>query len=431
MNEMERLLHYVWKYKLYGVAPLMTTDGKDLQIIDPGIANTDAGPDFFNAKIKIDQTLWVGSIEIHEKASDWMLHQHNKDKAYESIILHVTGFNDLELKRSSGESIPQLVMTIPESVRQNIEWLLYRETTMPCQAHIHSLDSLHIRSWLDALLSERLERKTKDIFTLLEHYNNDWNEVFYVILTRSFGFGVNSDAMERVARGLPLHCIQKQRNSCSQVEAMLFGQAGMLSEKKSDVYYRFLQQEYGFLSHKYGLTPIDNTAFKNLRLRPYNFPYLKIAQLAAIWIQHDTLFSIMLNAGNLGEIKQHLKLPPSDYWTTHYHFDHESPKKEKLLGDNALNTLIINAVVPVFFAYGLRNKAPEYCEKATRILQYLPPEKNNIATTFNNAGIACSNAGDTQALIQLKREYCEKKKCLFCRIGFRLLKHGVQLSGSK
>jgi Protein of unknown function (DUF2851). len=427
MNEMERLLHYVWKYKLYGVAPLKTTKGKALQIIDPGIANNDAGPDFFNAKIRIDHTLWAGSVEIHEKASDWLLHHHDRDKAYESIILHVTGCNDLELERPSGEHVPQLVLTIPESVKRNIEWLLYRDTALPCQAHIYTLDSLHIRSWLDALLSERLERKTKDILSLLEHYKNDWNEVFYIILTRSFGFGINSDAMERLARSLPLHCIQKQRGSCSQVEAMLFGQAGMLTEKKGDAYYRFLQQEYNFLSHKYGLTSIDHSVFRNLRLRPYNFPYLKIAQLAAIWIQHDTLFSIMLNANNMGEIKKHLRLSPSEYWTTHYHFNIESAKKEKLLGENAMNTLIINAVVPIFFAYGLHNKLPEYCEKATHILQYLPPEKNTIASAFNMAGITCNNAGDTQALIQLKREYCEKKKCLFCRIGFRLLKEEMQL----
>lgn len=416
---MERLLHYVWKYKLYTATPLITTEGRPVQVIDPGMQNTDAGPDFFNAKIKIDGTLWVGSVEIHDKSSDWLLHHHDTDKAYDCVILHIIGFNDFQPVRTNGNPIPQMLLTVPENILRSIDWLLYREAALPCLDHITGIAPLHIACWMEALLSERLERKTHDIFLLLDAYQTDWNEVFYITLTRNFGFGVNNDAFERLAKSLPLRCIQKQRNSHSQIEAMLFGQAGMLEEENDDHYYRLLQREYDFLRHKFGLSPMEDFVFKNLRTRPVNFPYLKVAQLAALWVRYDTLFSAILEARSTGEIKKYFRIPPSGYWETHYHFRYASPRKEKTIGENALNILLINTVVPMLFAYGLHNKRPEYCERATRLLESIPPEKNTIVTTFYNAGITVRHAGDSQALIQLKREYCEKKKCLYCRIGFQ------------
>lgn len=419
---MERLLHYVWKYKLYTATPLITTEGRPVQVIDPGMQNTDAGPDFFNAKIKIDGTLWVGSVEIHDKSSDWLLHHHDTDKAYDCVILHIIGFNDFQPVRTNGNPIPQMLLTVPENILRSIDWLLYREAALPCLDHITGIAPLHIACWMEALLSERLERKTHDIFLLLDAYQTDWNEVFYITLTRNFGFGVNNDAFERLAKSLPLRCIQKQRNSHSQIEAMLFGQAGMLEEENDDHYYRLLQREYDFLRHKFSLSPMEDFVFKNLRTRPVNFPYLKVAQLAALWVRYDTLFSAILEARSTGEIKKYFRIPPSGYWETHYHFRYASPRKEKTIGENALNILLINTVVPMLFAYGLHNKRPEYCERATRLLESIPPEKNTIVTTFYNAGITVRHAGDSQALIQLKREYCEKKKCLYCRIGFRMLK---------
>lgn len=419
---MERLLHYVWKYKLYTATPLITTEGRPVQVIDPGMQNTDAGPDFFNAKIKIDGTLWVGSVEIHDKSSDWLLHHHDTDKAYDCVILHIIGFNDFQPVRTNGNPIPQMLLTVPENILRSIDWLLYREAALPCLDHITGIAPLHIACWMEALLSERLERKTHDIFLLLDAYQTDWNEVFYITLTRNFGFGVNNDAFERLAKSLPLRCIQKQRNSHSQIEAMLFGQAGMLEEENDDHYYRLLQREYDFLRHKFGLSPMEDFVFKNLRTRPVNFPYLKVAQLAALWVRYDTLFSAILEARSTGEIKKYFRIPPSGYWETHYHFRYASPRKGKTIGENALNILLINTVVPMLFAYGLHNKRPEYCERATRLLESIPPEKNTIVTTFYNAGITVRHAGDSQALIQLKREYCEKKKCLYCRIGFRMLK---------
>lgn len=422
---MERLLHYVWKYKLYSPVSLTTTDNIPLSVIDPGIENTDAGPDFFNAKIKMNDTVWAGSVEMHERASDWLLHHHDTDKTYDSVILHVVGINDAAISRTNGEPVPLLVLPVPQPVRANIEWLLLRDASVPCRIQIRDVDTLHLTSWLDALLSERLERKTQDIFRLLSLYRDDWNEVFYILLTRSFGFGVNSDAFEWLARSLPLRCIQKQRASSSQVEALLFGQAGMLEEEGECSYYRLLRREYQFLRYKFNLKPLDESLFKSLRIRPSNFPHVKLAQLAAIWHRYDTLFSRIIAANTPGEIKDFFRIEPTEYWKNHYHFRYASADKDKSIGENALNILLINAVVPLLFAYGLRDKLPEYCGRAVRLLESIPPERNQIVSLFTQAGIRVCNAGDSQALIQLKREYCEKKKCLYCRIGFRLLKRCV------
>lgn len=419
---MERLLHYVWKYKLYAETALTTTEGFPVRVIDPGTPNSNAGPDFFNAKIKIQETLWAGGIEVHDKASDWLLHHHDRDKAYDGVILHITGCNDADIRRTNGEPVPQLVLSVPDPIRANIDWLLQQDKPLACHDRLHEIPPLHISLWLDALLGERLERKTQGVYALLDQYEQDWNEVFYITLTRAFGFGTNSDAFEWLARSLPLRCIQKQRGSSTQVEALLFGQAGMLEEAHDDRYYRLLQREYRFLQHKFALKPLDESIFKSLRMRPVSFPPLKLAQLAALWMQHDTLFSAILDARSPAEIKGYLRVSPSVYWETHYHFRYASPSKPKPVGEGALNILLINAVVPLYFAYSQRNRLPEYAERAIRLLGSLPPEQNSIITLFLRAGLTAHNAGDTQALIQLKREYCEKKKCLYCRMGFQLLK---------
>lgn len=420
---MERLLHYVWKHKLYLPETLVTTEGLPVTVFDAGIPNTDAGPDFFNAKIKLGDTLWAGNVEIHDKASDWLRHHHDTDKAYDSVVLHLVGVNDATIYRTTGEVIPQATLAVPQSVQNNIDWLIHRDEPISCRSRIQEIESIHLSSWIDALLGERLERKTNDILQLLEQYADDWNEVFYIILTRSFGFGVNSDAFERLAKSLPFRYIQKQRGSSSQIEAMLFGQAGMLAENiPGNHYHNLLQQEYKFFAHKFGLQPLDESLFKNLRMRPNNFPHVKLAQLAALWHRYDSLFSFIRDEESCERIKKLFRVRPSDFWQTHYHFRNASPPAEKLLGENALNIVLINVAIPMLFAYGRKNDRPEYCERAIRFLEALPVEKNVIVSTFTGAGIPAHHAGDSQALIQLKREYCEKKKCLHCRIGFRLLK---------
>lgn len=421
---MEQLLHYIWKYRLYRPSGLTTTQGDTLEIIDPGLENTDAGPDFFNAKIRINGTVWAGSVEIHQKASDWLAHGHSADKAYENVILHVVETDDGTVFRQNGEAIPQLVLPIPEQVIDNMEWLLTRDSPVACLERLPAIDPVFRLQWMDALLAERLERKTDDILHWLDLYQKDWNEVFYILLCRNFGFGVNSDAFERLARSLPLKCILKQRPSASQVEALFLGQAGLLNDSNGNRhhYYRLLQQEYSFLRKKYGLEPLEPHIFRNLRLRPDATPHIKLVELAAIWIRHDTLFSSVLSARTPRELKDFFRVPASAFWDTHYNFLRPSPHKKKQLGENALNMLLINTVVPLMFAYGLYHQMDEHKARALRLLASIPPEQNSIISLFSQVGMKPRNAGDTQALIQLKRNYCEQKKCLYCRLGFQLLK---------
>lgn len=422
---MEHLLHYVWKYRLYDEQNLCTTDGKSIEIIDPGIENRDSGPDFFNAKVSIEGTIWAGSVELHEKASDWIRHGHSTDLSYDNVILHVIEINDKTILRSNQTVIPQLIISIPQKIIDNMEWLLSAEATLACKEKLPIIESVYKTHWMDALLSERLHRKTDDIFRWLEHYEHDWEQVFYILLSRNFGFGTNNDAFERLARSLPLKIIKKQRGSASQIEALFLGQAGLLDSPCDNKphYYKFLQQEYKFLRHKYGLRPIDSHVFKNLRIRPNATPHIKLVELAAIWAKQDFLFSKIMEARTVKCLKEHFRISPSTFWDTHYKFSHESPESKKQLGENALNILLINAVAPIMFAFGKAHKKEEYNERAIRLLERIPPEQNHIVSAFRQSGISIKHAGDSQALIQLKREYCEKKRCLFCRFGFRLLKH--------
>lgn len=419
---MERLLQYVWKYKMFPASSLTTTSGQHVSILDTGVQNTDAGPDFFNAKIIIDDKEWAGNVEVHLHASDWIKHGHDKDRRYDSVILHVVSNPDMAIRRTNGEIIPQLLLTVPLHIQANYTYLLERERDIACFDQIALLDPFHLIQWQTALLSERLERKTNDIFTLLQHYMGDWNEVFYITLCRNFGFGVNSNAFELLAKSLPLKYLQKHRNNIMQVEALLFGQAGMLDEVNKDAYYKALQHEYLFLKHKFSLQPMDEILYRNLRIRPANFPHLKVAQLAALWSKYDTFFSEVLDVSNNPErLLALFRIQPSPYWEKHYNFNTLSVNKQAMIGSSALNILLINTVVPMLFAYGTRNKLPEYTERALQIIESLPPEVNSIVTSFRQAGMPVRHAGDSQALIQLKRVYCENKKCLYCRIGFKLL----------
>lgn len=419
---MERLLHYIWKYKLYSPFNLRTTDGERVSIIDPGILNTDAGPDFFNAKIKIKDELWAGTVEIHNNSSDWNNHRHNNDEAYDSVILHVVETENARIRRRDGEFIPQLVLRIPREVKKSVESLTLHEQPLPCLSSLSSIPRLHVANWLEALSAERLQRKTNDILRNLNLCDNDWNEIFYISLARSLGVGVNSDAFERLAKSLPLRCIQKHRNNVMQVEAMLFGQAGILEGPSEDEYYKKLQQEYLFLRQKFTLQAPDALLLRSLRTRPYNFPHVKLAQIAAIWCRYPTLFSEILDRKTPADAMKLFEVSVSEYWQTHYHFQYSSTCKEKPLGGMALQIIAINTIVPVMMAYAAKNKEQKYADKALSWLHSMPPEKNSIVGMFAKSGIKTENAADSQALIQLKREYCEKKKCLYCRIGHQLLK---------
>ena len=420
---METLLHYVWKHKLYETGELLTEDGVSFEVIDPGMYNSNAGPDFFNAKIKMDGKVWVGNIEIHTASSDWYKHRHEKDKAYNSVILHVaetidaTGILDMD-----GRIIPQWKIKIPERIQANYLFLLDSDVSVPCAGKVREIPEIYLSDWKNALLVERFERRTNALLQLLEERKDDWNEVFYIALSRNFGFGINNDAFERLAKSLPLKIIRKHQNSITQVEALFLGQAGLLDEEyPDDVYFPELQREYAFLRKKYKLNPLESHIFKNLRIRPSNFPHIKIVQLAGIIRKKQGLFSNLLTISDLEPLYSLFISETAEYWLTHYHFGKTSLKRTKNLGLSAIQLLIINTVVPVFFAYGKRKNTEIYTERAMQFLESLKPESNSIITLFSRLGIPIQNACDSQALIQLKREYCEQKKCIYCRIGHQLL----------
>ncbi|MDR3218327.1 MAG: DUF2851 family protein [Dysgonamonadaceae bacterium] len=420
---MEALLHYVWKYKLYESGDYLTSDRIPFEIIDPGIYNPNAGPDFFNAKIKFGDKVWAGNVEIHTASSDWYKHRHEKDKAYNSVILHVVERIDaVEIRDESHRLIPQWRMKIPRLIEDNYRFLLGNDSSVPCLEKIHEIPKIYLSDWKNALLTERLERKTKALLQLLADYQDDWNEVFYITLARNFGFGINNDAFERLAKSLSLKIILKHQHSEIQTEALFLGQAGLLEEEGiEDAYYRNLQEEYFFLRKKYNLKTLDAHIFKSLRIRPNNFPHIKIVQLAGIIRKKQGLFSEILDSTDWEKFKPLLTSETGEYWLTHYNFDKTAAKRRKQLGLSAIQLLVINVVVPLLFAYGKKKNAAQYTEKALRLLEAIPAERNHIISSFSLSGIEILNACDTQALIQLKREYCEQKKCIYCRIGHKLL----------
>lgn len=422
MTDKEQLLHYVWKCRLLPACSLVTVDGQKIEVIDTGIHNMDAGPDFFNAKIRIAATLWVGNVEIHRTSADWVKHGHHLDKAYNSVILHLSEKVDRVVVNERGQTIPQCEMTVPENVRRNADYLLYSDSPLPCKSHLSSLPGVIIHAYLSQLSMERLERKVNDIFRHLDRFRNSWDDVFYVLLTRNFGFGLNAEVFEKMALSLPFTYIRKQSDNLFQVEALLFGQAGMLEDPHlNDTYYQQLRAEYHFLQSKYTLKNREGYLFKKMRVRPSSSPHLRIAQLAALLQNGDRLFSSILEQEEYGQWIALFQAEPSCYWHTHYSFGKEAPKAEKPIGEASLNIILINTVAPLLFAYGKRTASERFCERAVKLLESLKPERNKIIGEFSGAGVTPQNALDSQALIQLRKEYCDQRKCLYCRIGHTIL----------
>lgn len=418
----EFLLHYVWKYRLFDQSNLVTTDGQTVEVIDPGLHNTNAGADFFNSKIKIDDKMWAGNVEIHLASEDWYKHRHHLDKSYNSTILHVAEAVSGEIINERGVKVPQLKLTIPDKVKSSAEYLLQSVSSIPCKNELPEVDKKIVKSWLSVLTIERLERKTNDIYNHLSRFNNSWDQTFYVLLSRNYGFGLNSDEFERLALSLQFNIIQKHSNNLFQVEALLFGQAGMLeSDRILDEYYLSLQREYQFLRHKYQLKPLDEFLFKRLRIRPGSFPQVRIAQLAALFVQSGRLFSSVLEIEDYKQLRLYFQSSVSEYWKNHYSFRKESKSGQKFLGDSSLDTILINTVVPILFAYGKKNDLERYCDRALTFLDSIKPERNSIVSEFKEAGVTPVNASETQALIQLKKEYCDMRKCLYCKIGYQIL----------
>ncbi|MCK5822790.1 MAG: DUF2851 family protein [Bacteroidales bacterium] len=418
----EAFLQHIWKYHLFDKTELTASTGEEIEIINVGQKNIDAGPDFFNAKVKIDNTVWAGNIEVHINSSDWLKHFHNTNKAYDNVILHVVYNNDMQISRSNGEAITTIELKFDKKIFENYQDLIKNEQWVSCENEINNVDEFIVDFWLNSLLIERLESKSEYILNNLNRNNNNWEETFYQQLAKNFGTKINQLPFEQLTKSLPLLYLAKHKNNLLQIEALLFGQAGFLEDNiDGDDYYNSLKKEYLFLKDKFKLKPIEKYLWKFLRLRPSNFPTIRIAQFASLIFKSSSLFSKIINSDDLVEIKKYFSVSTSEYWDTHYMFNKSTKERKKRTGQVFINSLIINTIVPFLFVYSKSKDNEIYKIRALKFLEKLPAEKNSIINNWKLLKIPVPNAFYSQALIQLKNEYCNKKKCLYCQIGNRII----------
>ncbi len=420
----EDFLHYIWKYKLIDASKLLTHTEEVIEVINFGIHNTDAGPDFFNGKVRIGETTWVGNIELHINSSDWLKHKHQDDRAYDNVILHVVYNNDKDLLDKDGNNIPTLELKgliNQELVKKHDDLVCQSGSEIACGVQIKTVDEFTIQSWINRLAIERLERKSDEIKQTLQQNRNNWEETFYQYLFKYFGLKVNALPFELLAKNSPLKVIEKHHDLFS-IEALLFGQAGYLEEDVEDEYFQKLKKEYYFLKSKFDLTPLEKSVWKFLRLRPSNFPTLRISQLANLLNKETRLFSKVIEAESVKEIQELFMVEASEYWNSHYQFGKlvEEDKKKKV-GIDTINSIIINVIVPFTFVYGKQNQKVELIDKSLGLLESINAENNSIIKNWNELGIKTSNAMQTQSLLELKNNYCSKKNCLNCSIGNKIL----------
>ena len=429
---MEQLLHYVFKHKMFPLRELQTIDGKSVEVIDPGLHNRNAGPDFFNAKVRIGNTMWVGNVEIHDKSSDWYLHGHDKDSNYDNVVLHVAGVIDTDVKTSRGEYLPQMQLDVPQQVKEHYDELLSTDSYPPCYKVIPSLTTLMVHAWMAALQTERLEQKTEAIRHRAELCGDSWEDAYFMTLARNYGFGINGEVFEQWARNIPLQAIAHHRDDLFQIEAIFMGQAGLLELEAVPDYYQQtalnegyfakLRNEYLYLAHKFSMKPMDYKFWRFLRLRPQNFPHIRISQLANLYYQRKAGLSQLMECETIEQLKTILSSHVTPYWETHYTFGSTSNKNEKHLSYGSINLLMINTAIPMLFAIGRHRGKEVLCDRAFDFLEQLKAENNHIIRMWQQVGLEVKTAGDSQALIQLKKEYCDKKDCLRCRFGYEYLK---------
>lgn len=418
----EDFLHFIWKFNLFNKHNLVSSTGEPIEVVSTGTHNQDAGPDFLSAKIKIGDTLWVGNVEIHVKSSHWLQHKHQNNGAYDNVILHVVHENDHEIKRPNGETLPALALTFPLLLQQRFDALLASPHPIPCRPNVAQVETFRMRHWLARMAAERLERKSTDIHTLLAQTVNDWDATFHRFLFRYLGFKVNALPFELLAQQLPINLLRKYRHSLSGLEALLFGQAGLLSQQPADAYQTNLQAEYRYLQAKHGLTAMDASLWKFARLRPGNFPTLRLAQAAALLHQTDDLLGSILQPATAKEYILLFDTAASSYWNTHYVFGKLSPHRcTKRLGTKSAERIATNVVAPMLFAYGQSKGDEAMQERALNLLEELPPEVNSITLSWKGAGIIAENTFESQALLQMRTNYCDKKRCLHCPIGKQVI----------
>ncbi len=419
----EEFLHYIWQYRLYSHDLVLQT-GEKLEVLHPGVHNTDSGPDFFNGKIRIGETLWAGNIEIHIQSSDWKRHNHQSDKSYDNVVLHVVFRDDMPVFRSDGSAIPTLELDghYNENAWKNYLCFMASRQWIPCETMILRVDPFIRNAWLERILIDRLERKALLVEQVLAITNNDWALTFYRLLARNMGFKLNNQAFGMLAQSLPYPFLAKHADDLFQVEAMVFGQAGMLGSSFTDEYPQKLKKEYEFLKNKFELTPIDAHLWRFMRLHPGNFPTLRLAQFASIIHHSGSIISELFNSDDVNSYRKLFGAEASEYWNTHFVFDKPSAPKRKTLGFASIDLLIINLVAPILVAYGRWKRDTAMIEKAVDLLMAVKPENNAFIRKWAEIGVAAENAATSQSLIELKSQYCENKKCLTCAVGMQLLK---------
>jgi Protein of unknown function (DUF2851) len=420
----EDFLHYLWKFKNFNTRTLKSTTGELITIIHVGQYLEQAGPDFFNAQIIIGNQKWAGNVEIHLKSSDWYAHHHEMDSAYENVILHVVWEHDVEIYRSDNSVVPVLALKefVSSETIANYNSLRSTKSWIYCEKQLADLDDFLLSNWQERLFFERLERKSKPIFELLHQTNSDWESVLFYLLAKNFGLNTNGESFFKIASSIPFSIIRKEGFELANIEALLFGNAGLLDSDKEDQYFSDLKFRYYYLLQKYQLEKPIIAPVQFFKLRPDNFPTIRLSQLAALYHSQQNLFSKIIQLNSALAIYQFFEVSASSYWSSHYQFDKESPKKKKLMSKSFIDLLIINTILPIQFAY-VQSLGKENSEDLIQLLVVISPEKNSIIDKFKSFGITSKNAFETQSLLQLKKEYCNKSKCLDCAIGVELLQN--------
>ncbi|MFI2743845.1 DUF2851 family protein [Zhouia sp. PK063] len=419
----EDFLHFLWKYKRFSFTNLQTTDGEELHIYTVGTTNHNAGPDFFNAKIEVANQVWIGNVEVHIKSSDWLLHQHHNDLSYENVILHVVWQHDENIFHADGTKIPTLELkNYVSNETLNAYKKLYHQPKkfIPCENQIAQVDSFIKDHWLDRLFIDRLETKSHFIHQELKNCNNDWEAVTFKLLLKNFGLKVNAEAFASITNYLPFEVFRKYQHQVFQLEALLFGVSGLLNDDVHNEYFIRLKNEYNYLKHKHEIHAETVVPPKFLRLRPFNFPTIRLSQFAQVYKRHAHLFSKLMSLKSLQDGYDLFAVETTEFWQTHYTFKKESDFKIKTLSHAFTDLLLINTILPLQFCYAKYNGAEtvDFTSLATDI----SAEKNRIITSFSKIGIKSTSAKNSQALLQLYHQYCEKKNCLKCTIGNKLLK---------
>lgn len=422
----ESFLHYLWQFQYFDKKELKTTAGDNLVIFKSGILNSDAGPDFSQAKLNVDGIDWAGSVEIHIMSSGWIDHGHHHDQAYENVVLHVVWEEDKPIYRNDGTSLPTLALKgrVDEQLMTKYQKLINNASVIPCEHSFRKSDSLLKLSMIDKALMKRLEDKANRVSSWLNQNNGDWEETAYQLLAANFGFKVNKEPFLQLAKALPYKIIQKHRDQPLQIEALVFGQAGFLVTKNKDEYITKLFREYEFLSRKYSLqsSQMNPAQWKYLRLRPANFPTLRLAQFATLLHSRKNIFSNLIEVVSHKDLQQFFELTPSAYWQTHYRFGKKAKRLVYNFGEESTNTVIINSVVPLLVAYGRSNDDWSFVDRAVNILQQVPTEKNRVVTLWKDLGYTSKSAFDSQGLIELYQNFCQSRQCLNCVIGSSILK---------